>query len=224
MRLLSAVVLVFFVGTSAACYAPDLSNVHWTCAGDGRPGDCAFGQWCICGTCRWPTEPLDAGTCPQPDGGADLASPPSGCVRGGGTHLGNNVWACDGPFPRNSAAALCGPGFEICKTADKVQAAACQSVVGFFASAATLYADSFDKCTTIDPKFISCSAGMYQYRLGCGTSPLVAVLACEHSCSGFSRGIACSKAAASGYACGGVPTPQDDVSSSPGFGVLCCPR
>lgn len=211
MRSLFAVVLGFFVGALAAC----------TASGPSGPSDeCSATRACP------PPQVCNEGTCVTPywlDGGALDLSPSSGCQRGGGTHLGNNVWACDGPFPVNSAPALCRSGFEICKTADKVPAAACQSVIGFFASAATLYSTDFDKCTTIDPKFISCSNGTYQYRLGCGTSPLVAVLACEHSCSGFSRGIACSKAAVSGYFCGGAPPPQNDQSSSPGFGVLCCP-
>lgn len=224
MRSIFAVVLVLALGASA-CYAPDVSNVTWTCDGNGRPNDCPATQQCICGACRWLNDTRDFGDCSQsvPDGGSDAPGPVSGCTRGGGTHLGNNVWACEGPFPRNSAPALCRAGFEICKTADKVPPAACQSVVGFFASAATVYSTDFDKCTTIDPKFISCTTGTYQYRMGCGTSPLIAVLACEHSCSGFSRGIACSKSTPSGYVCGGMPTPQNDQSSSPGFGVLCCP-
>lgn len=211
MRSLFAVVLVFCLGALAAC----------TATGPSGPADeCTPSRPCV------PPKVCNEGYCVAPywlDGGTDSASLQSGCSRGGGTHLGNNVWACDGPFPANSAPALCRAGFEICKTADKVPPAACQSVVGFFASAATVYSTDFDKCTTIDPKFISCSTGTYQYRLGCGTSPLIAVLACEHSCSGFSRGIACSKSTPSGYVCGGMPTPQNDQSSSPGFGVLCCP-
>ncbi|MFO0580546.1 MAG: hypothetical protein U1A78_41775, partial [Polyangia bacterium] len=98
MRSIFAVVLVLALGASA-CYAPDVSNVTWTCDGNGRPNDCPATQQCICGACRWLNDTRDFGDCSQsvPDGGSDAPGPVSGCTRGGGTHLGNNVWACEGP-------------------------------------------------------------------------------------------------------------------------------
>ena len=184
----------------------------------GGPPECSLSQAC--------TPPLvcNEGYCYAPvaaDAG-DLAAQASGCARGGGVQLGNDAWACAGPFPRNSGPALCASGFEVCKTADKVPQAACESVQGFFAAAATLFTTTFDQCTAIDASFVNCSSGTYQYRMGCGTSTLVAVFACEHACSGFRRAISCSRAKTSGYSCGGGPSPAGDQSDSPAFGVLCC--
>lgn len=205
--------LLFALGI-AACYSPDLSNVHYTC--DETNPYCPDGQDCIGGTCQAPGSA--ATTQPAPDGG--VAG--SGCRYGGGTDLGGGVFACPGLFNSKLdaiplASQLCADAYAICKTPGSADINRCKSLPGFFA--ADVLGNRIGN--NVDANSMVCapstSRGAQPVWSGCGRTSKNEIV--EKTCGGWPEALDCY--AVKTWQCYGDAIDNSENTNARD-GVLCC--
>lgn len=234
----------------AACYAPDLSKVHYTC--DEKNPFCPDGQSCIAGCCGGPPcgdEPAPgrdggAGDGSAPDGGnADLvspswdpAAPPANipaCKSGRkGWQLTTKMAACQAGSLLPDGICNDLQGWTPCQ-ANQLTQQQCSSVPwGFFGSRQHGRQDSRTPDGTMQCTWnggAGATSTEQRFIFGCGKAGAVVTWdITENPCGGFQRAIPChggTFSAPSSWSCPyGTNTDQDagQVAADPMDGELCC--
>jgi len=143
----------------------------------------------------------------------DFSIPPSTCKAGGGTHIGDGIYACTGTWMYGTAPNLCING-KVCSTITSTQRTTCDGVNGFYFISAGGSVDgtgSIYECLTFTP-------GRIGVFYGCGKGGLVAT----SICNGAQGYVPCMPA--SSFTCTvDVTSIVSTGSTRPNTGVLCCP-
>lgn len=165
-----------------ACFQPDLSNVRFTCTGDGKPDDCPGGYECFAGQCllMWEGDAASVpdGSTDQAPPGPDLATA-AGCASGQGYAVGQ-AFACPGAFggTGKGASTLCARGYRLCSK-----------------TAGHLAATDLKACRNLPGMYIGDVIGSYQTDPGqavCdGTQPRRQVFGCGKNSRSLSAGVKC---------------------------------
>lgn len=230
--LASRFVLACFI-ILAACYAPDLGSVHYTC--DAANPFCPDGQQCINGCCGGPP-------CKAPPSGGPDGSTTGGkiCASDEPVAMPNtaDVVGCMGKFAEGQLATLCGSDFELCET-NPMSDSVCATIPDHFFASKQI-ACQLSTGTTPRTGFrcdwtCDTSQSSRRYVLGCGKSdggPVVLTYAVDPPlprCGGFNRATACDNGQfpASQWQCMPSSPPTDAdlsklVNGDAQDGALCC--
>lgn len=143
----------------------------------------------------------------------DLSIPPSTCKAGGGTHIGDGIYACQGTWAYGGASALCNGG-KVCTSLTLSQRSTCDNINGFYLISAGGSVDMLGSTF----ECLSFTAGRTLVFYGCGKSGSVAT----SPCNGAQGYLSCSPTG--NFNCTtDVSSIVSTVSSGPQRGVLCCP-
>lgn len=229
--------LVLCVAFMFGCFNPDLVKAMFKCDTTGR--GCPQGLFCLIppettvGTCVDPAKlndpttdlsgtvvivdlyqppPIDMGGSVDMRIPPDLSTPPSTCKAGGGIHIGDGIYACQGTWTYGGASALCTN--KVCTMLTATQKNNCDTNNGFYFISAGGSIDNTGniyECLTFTP-------GRTAIFYGCGKAGLISA----SMCNGSQEYIQCSPT--SNFNCTvDVTNIASTVSSGPQRGVLCCP-
>jgi hypothetical protein len=143
----------------------------------------------------------------------DFSVPPSTCSGGGGTHIGNGIYACKGTWVLGMATSLCNNG-KVCSSINSLQKSNCDGTAGFYFISAGGSVDS----TKSVYECLTYTTGRTPIFYGCGQGGSTAGIVCN----GAQGYVPCMPA--SSFTCTvDVTSIVSTGSTRPNTGVLCCP-